>query len=314
MTTVQQTIALASGRHFGRRVPPCAMGELLRELQPAVRQSIRMAYQGRSQARGKRPDWLEAAADIRFIGHDGTDETRLYFEAPQLGSAAPRLYEQGELWPTRPDAADTGFDLLCDVLADVAAGNPDSERFDRPLLNQLGHFRRALIEFPRVAVSSRRYPESRPALLTPAVLDTAQTFRTNTPPPRRVRLVGRLDMLRASTQTFELILDDGQAVRGVLTAGDIGTAAPLFKQRVLVLGKVIYRPSGRLLRVDADALTTAPEGSHFFSQVPTPIGQRFNLAGVVRQQQHKQGLAAIFGKWPGDETDEEIQKALKGLD
>src|SRR5256885_6052107 len=32
---------------------------------------------------------------------------------------------------TRPDANDTGFDLWCDILADVDAKNEDSDRLDR---------------------------------------------------------------------------------------------------------------------------------------------------------------------------------------
>ena len=40
--------------------------------------------------------------------------------------------------------------------------------------------------------------------------------------PRRVRLCGVLDMVRASTQTFALKLDDGQEARGSLTDGAVG--------------------------------------------------------------------------------------------
>ena len=103
-----------------------------------------MAFESRSCARGKRPSWLTAASDIRFVGHSGDDTTILHFEAPCLGEAADKLYEQGELWPTRPAASDTGFDLLGDVIADVAADNEDSERFDRPLLQEIEKFRHGL--------------------------------------------------------------------------------------------------------------------------------------------------------------------------
>ena len=140
MNTTSQTVILTSKDHYGHKVPPKALGEVLHVLPDAVRFSIRMAFESRSRARGKRPSWLTAASDIRFVGHSGDDATILHFEAPCLGDAANSLYEQAELWPTRPDAGDTGFDLLGDVIADVAANNGDSERFDRPLLQEVERF------------------------------------------------------------------------------------------------------------------------------------------------------------------------------
>ena len=133
MSTTRQTVVLTSKDHYGRKVPPKAFGGLLSVLPDAIRYSIRMAFESRSRARGKRPGWLAAASDIRFVGHSGDDTTILHFEVPCLGEAASGLYEQGELWPTRPEANDR-LRLLGDVIADVAADNGDSERFDRPLL------------------------------------------------------------------------------------------------------------------------------------------------------------------------------------
>src|SRR5258708_29202720 len=102
MDSVILSVILKSDRHFGQKVPAHPFGEVLRVLPGAVRQSVRMAFEGRSHAAGKRPRWLQAAADIRFLGHSGDDDTLLKFELPRLGDAAPVLYEQKELWPTRP--------------------------------------------------------------------------------------------------------------------------------------------------------------------------------------------------------------------
>src|SRR4051812_4941602 len=104
MTTQNKT--LNNRGRVGRRGPSPALGCVLERIPDAVRQAVRMAVEGRSRARGKRPEWLRAAADIRFLGHEGEGETHLHFEALTLGEAAPRLYEQQELWPTKPDAGD----------------------------------------------------------------------------------------------------------------------------------------------------------------------------------------------------------------
>ena len=41
--------------------------------------------------------------------------------------------------------------------------------------------------------------------------------------------------------------------------------------------------------------------------------EHFDLRETIRSQQHKKGLAAIIGKWPGDESDDAIVFALKEL-
>src|SRR5439155_25873964 len=119
MTRMLHVVRLRSKDHYGRHVPPSAVGEILRALPVVVRQAIRMGFAGRSTTRGRRPAWLTAASDIRFVGFDGNEDTLLHFEAPSFGEAAEELYRQPEFWPNKPPPEDTGFDLLGDVLADV---------------------------------------------------------------------------------------------------------------------------------------------------------------------------------------------------
>jgi len=315
MTTITQTVTLKSQCHFGHKVPPGPFGTILREIPAAVGQSIRMAFEGRSSVKGKKPHWLTAAADIRFVGYGGDDDTVMYFEAPRLGEAAEVLYRQQEMpFMTRPSPDDTGFDLLGDVLGDLGAENTDSERFDRPLLRQLRRFSDALSEaFNELQVAGHRFTQRSPATLNRNVIETARRFVSETPLPQRVRVAGNLDMIRASTQAFALKLENGEEVRGVLLGGDIGTLTGMFQQEVLVLGKAIYRASGRLLRIDAEEVSPASEQDRYFSAVPRPVRKTFDLRQVLREQEHKKGLSAIFGKWPGNETDEQIQEALKEL-
>jgi hypothetical protein len=311
MNLVTQTITLTSDHHYGRRLPPQAFGYALTVLPTVVRQSISMAFRGRSAVQGVRPRWLQSAADIRFVDHEGADETKLFFEVPRLGDAAAELYRQQEFWPSRPDPSVTGLDLFVDVVRDVADQNEDSDRFDQNLLGKLLGFKHVLNDtFRDVRVESTRVHGSM-AVINTAVLLTAQQFRENTPLPQRVRVVGTLDMVRASTQSFALRLDDGQEIRGVLVSGSVVSAASYLNSRVLVLGRAVYRASGRLLRIDADEITTASGGSSFWSRLPAPRSRRLDASSFHVPQGPRSGAAAIVGKWPGDETDEEIAAWLE---
>jgi hypothetical protein len=289
---------------------------MLRLIEPAVRQSILMGFVGRSRPPGRPPAWLVSASDVRFVGIEGSDQgdTILHFEAPRLGDAAEELYRQQEFWPTRPPAEDTGFDLLGDVLGDVAAHREDSDRFDAPLLRGISHFGKVLDRsYERVLFVGHRFTEERPAVIDDATITNAQRLNNETPRPQRVRVVGNLDMIRMSSQGFELLLDDGTPARGVLVEGDMAAIKPLCGHRVLVQGRAIYRPSGRLLRIDADRIEPGDVKPGLWSVIPPPRTRKLDARKLLKPQGPSSGVSAFFGRWPGDESDDEWNEMIERL-
>ena len=93
---------------------------------------------------------------------------------------------------------------------------------------------------------------------------------------------------------------------------EVETLTPLFKHRVAVSGRAVFRPSGRLLRLEAESVRDAAPSDRFFAKVPRPNAQRYDSRRVLKEQSHKRGVAAIIGKWPGEETDEQIDVWLRG--
>jgi hypothetical protein len=313
---MMQTVALRGKIPYGKRMPPVPIGHLLRRMPDLVRQCISTAFQRRSGPRGRPPEWLVAASDIRLIDIGGADRTVVRFDAPRLGDVASAVYQQGELFPSRPDPNDTGFDLLGDVLREVTARNEDSDRFDPHLLQNLKRFSHVINgHFQEMLVSGRRYSIRSPAVMDRETLSAAASLYLKTPPPRRARIVGKLDAVRISTQTFSLRLDDGHEVRGVLSDGQLDPLLDLFasQQRVTVRGDAVFRPSGQLLLIDAHDIGPAVGESAVWSRTPQPAAGRMDVQALRRRQGPRSGLAAIVGRWPGDETDEQVEAALGAL-
>jgi hypothetical protein len=317
MNTVVHKILLKGEGHFGNKLPPRHLGLLLAEVPLAVRESISMALQNQSRRRGRQPHWLDEAADIRFVGHEGNGDATLFFEAPTLGSAAQELYQQQALpgFSTRPSPDDTGFDLLGDVLADVQQRNADSEHFDPLLLNRLAKFHKVFHRSPfgEVQFVSRRYGVQSPAVLAPETVVSAKSLLHRTPSPQRVRIAGQLDGLEASTQRFWILLDTGEKVVGLFADDQMDIMQTLWRQRVLVRGVAVYRASGRLLRIDADTVTSGDGEAAIFSQMPAPSHAKLDVARFRKLQGSRSGMAAIMGQWPGDESDDEVEVALERL-
>lgn len=120
-------------------------------------------------------------------------------------------------------------------------------------------------------------------------------------------------MIRMSSQGFEILLRDGTRAWGVLIEGDMTALAPLFGQRVSVQGTAVYRPSGRLLRIDAVLVEAHAGESSLWSVIPPPRKRKIDVRQLMRLQGPTTGVSAFFGTWPGEESDEEWEEMVEGL-
>jgi hypothetical protein len=275
--------------------------------------SLRMAMEGASVASGRPPVWLERASDIRFLeySHEG-DDTLIALGLPQLGEAAGELYRQGKLWDTRPGADDTALEVFRRVVDEVAAENNESSWYDRQLLTRLARMKQVFGSQIQAISLSGGISGTR---VNEKVTETAARLGASTPATRQVRIAGVLDMIRHSTRGFSLRLESGDEVHGVMESGDGLTALPgFFGKPVLVLGRAVYRPSGRLLRIDAVGIEDGAGASPLFAKIPPAQTVRPSASGRWKiSETGRRGVPAFFGTWPGDETDADMDMLAKEI-
>jgi hypothetical protein len=136
------------------------------------------------------------------------------------------------------------------------------------------------------------------------------------PPDQQVRVAGKLDVLRHSDRMFTLVLESGAQVRGVVAsdAVDLSALAGLWGRPAVVSGVAKFRPSGSLLRVEAEGIEPADERQlSLWGAMPEPIFRQLDERALHQPQGPRSGVSTIFGGLPGEETDEEIIEALDRL-
>jgi hypothetical protein len=146
------------------------------------------------------------------------------------------------------------------------------------------------------------------------VIDRVKDLGTRVPQPRHTRVAGKLEQIQHSDRRFVLVVN-GVSLRGVaddtVSPDDL---AALFGQHVVVTGDVVFRPSGSVMRMDSVKLELAGEEASAWEKLPRPLFEqpvpttRYRVA-----QTPDTGLAAIIGRWPGDETGEEIAAGLEAI-
>jgi hypothetical protein len=314
MMIVEHRVRIRGKRVAQGRPDPEPVGSVLRRMKILAVDSVGMGFRGSSRSRGRRPGWMRRASDVRFVDvSSGPDDTTLlHFTAPRFGEVAEAVYRQGQLFGTLPSENDTAFDVMGDMVTDVAKRLRDSDRFDVGVLQRLESFKEPVFHHgvDEIALLGGRLPDARPPTIDPALADIATSLYQETPAPVRARVAGHLDMIRASDKVFSLILRDGQKVRGIWLGASVGPLRHYLDQDVVVNGMVTYRPSGSVLRIDAEAIDAATHADRLFSKLPPPAALTLRRPNLLHPQTASTGMKAVFGKWPGDETDEEVLRTL----
>jgi hypothetical protein len=80
---------------------------------------------------------------------------------------------------------------------------------------------------------------------------------------------------------------------------------------VVIDGEAVFRASGALLRIEAQRIDSAAETDMFFSRLPAPSKQKIRSQDLRVRQSATTGVNAIWGAWPGEESEQEILDALE---
>jgi hypothetical protein len=272
----------------------------------AVQRAVRLRVEGRSSAQGPIPGWIERASSFDLVAVEG-GSTSLVLEAGPVLDALPD--RQVEMFASF-DASRSCLDLFVESVSDAAAGRADSALYDDGLLSAFSHFDRVF----RHGVEAIELGAEQPVRIDRTGIETFARLKRETPADQRTVVEGKLDALHHSDRVFRLVLESGQPVHGVIGDGiDLAALAQLWGKSARVSGLAKFRPSGTLLRLDADRMEPATGDALLWSRMPTPIFRELDERKLSVTQGARSGVAAIWGQWPGDETDEEFVEALSQL-
>jgi hypothetical protein len=308
-TMPNYSLRLIGPEAHGLPLPLALLREVLDSLEESARRAVRLRLEGRSTARGTPPGWLDRACAIQVLGIRA-GSTVIEFAVPTLVESVPdRLGELEREDDLAPGA--TCLTLLSEGLADATSGRADSDRFDRRLLETLSEWRRVLDRgITTIELGNERATVTR---LDAEGADTIRQLEQRTPPPQRVRVSGRLDAIRHHDLLFTLVLDGGATLRGIADNVRPSDLARHWGAHVVVEGLAVFKPSGQVLRIEADLVEAAGADAAMWSQVPHAVWSDIPQDDLRRSQGPDSGINAIIGKWPGDETDDEIFEAIERL-
>lgn len=313
----KHTLTLLGGPSGEVRVSAEALSETIAALIEGAGRAARLRVEGDSTRPGPRPAWLDAVCqDIAVTGLQA-GSTVIPIEASTLAEVAPEQFlhlAQGSLFGEPGavlDSRQSAVDLFGNVLATALAGDRDALVADRALLETCARFVRTAGRAGARGVKLEGIAgQSAPVQVGPDDLARIERLRDETPPPSAVRITGTLDTISASSRMILLILPDGDKIQARFEDLDLELLRTLFRQRVTISGMARFRPSGRLLLVDAEYLGPATANDALWERMPSARPGRAAPVFTPMPQDRASGVAAFFGIWPGEESDQDLLRAL----
>jgi len=306
------TIRMEGERLKHGRIPSVILADLIPVLHRGAEGAVRLRLEGRSSAEGPSPAWLIKAATFDLVEvSKGASALRL--QAPSLREALPERFDQRTLFPDI-DPDQTALSFLSEAIEDAVRGREESDAYDDALLKNLERLRRIFRRGLSSLSLQNSRPDQPPVELRESGIWRIAGLQQRIPQPRRVRLAGWIDEIGYSTRAFKLLLESNRTVRGVLAHGSPDQLRGLFGKKAVVSGMARFRPSGSVHLIEADYLAEASDRDlAFWNELPEPIDRMPDKRALRQPQGPRTGINAIFGKWPGDETMEELLEGLRSL-
>lgn len=311
----KHTMTLMGGLHGELRVSASVLHEAIGALIEGARRATRFAVEGQSVRKGPRPSWLDDACAIDITGVSAGSAV-IEMEAPTFQQAyAARLGDDGQHSFVgaidRDFGKQTAVDLFGQLLAEAIDGDADDMMADLTLLDTCVRFAKvAGGAYEGVRLDGLRGREE-PLIITPEHVQRIEGLRDETSPPQAARVAGTLDTISASISDVTLELKDATKIIVRLEDHDAEELKALFGKHVVVSGLARYRPSGRLLFLDAESIGEASAGDSLFEALP--VAQQRLPAVIPVAQDDSSGVSAFFGTWPGDESEGELLDALQAI-
>ena len=297
-------------------IPMSTLIDVAQAIHNGSRRALRLLMEGVSVKRGRAPKSLNKPLDFTITGLS-RGSTVVEIEAPTFEESAPGIVKQLNLWniPLVPELKpeDTAISVFSKSVRDATAGDLDSEYYDRGVLESLAPLKSLLGENLR---NVRIECPSRPSEefgISASEMDRISRVEAETPEPRAMVVSGTFDSIEHSHRKFGLVMQNGHKIRGIAESDHIDTEdmRDLWGKKVTVKGLAHFKSSGAVRSIEAEVIKAFERGEELFERISKRKSSSNLIQDIRRGQETRNPLKEVWGKWPGDESIDEILDTLK---
>jgi hypothetical protein len=292
-------------------IPIRALQLLVNTLTEVSERGLRLAVQGESVKRGPIPGWLARSLDFTITGIK-KGSTTILLDAPPLGETAANQIKQQDLWFSKPKPEDTAITLVSRSVKEVISQNFESYAYDEGVLDGLLSFENFFKTYAATLTVEATGRLAENFSLSSVVLEKVQEIKAEIPEPIAIVISGKFDLIQYTGPRFHLVLGDGHKILGTIDRDllNVEDMRQFWGKRVTIKGTLHFHPGRKIKLLEAQAIKPAEEGEEVFDRLPLS-GKPLTLFDLeIQKLNANPALKEIWGKWPGDESIEELLAEL----
>ncbi len=204
----------------------------------------------------------------------------------------------------------TPMSLVIQTFRSALLEDEDKDNLDKPLLQTLLKFKKNFISKNEVFFFSNRntIPEIE---ITIEDFKKIEYLEESIPEPKKVIVNGLLDEMKISKSKLGLITQEGVVNIFANDPSIIHGIVDYLGKDVTISGMAHFKPSGQLSFIEIQEYYEPGEKDRFFSHKPASMDVEQLKLFQLKQGKKRNPLADITGKWPGDESLEDIFNMLE---
>lgn len=192
--------------------------------------------------------------------------------------------------------------------------NGDKNLLDVPLIEQLLKFKKFFHDDKEKILLTNRntIPEIEFSRKDIQKIEQLYTF---IPTPQKITVAGEVDEMKFSKEQVILKTADNQKIIVVVKKKEFEHLKEFFSKEIQIFGMAHFKPGGQLSYIEMEKFETADSRlMKMFAKKPHKMTLQQQIAFQFQQDKKPNPIDDLIGKWPGDESLEELLQMLKNLD
>jgi hypothetical protein len=187
--------------------------------------------------------------------------------------------------------------------------NEEKDNLDKSLLKSLIKFKRNFSGKNQVFHLSNRQT-------VPEIAITIEDFRKielleeNIPEPSKVTVLGTFDELKYSKQKVVLVTADGVINATVPDEALFLQMLEYVGKELTITGMAHYKPNGKLSFIAINNYSEPGKADKYFAKIPQALTVQQQIDFQLKERKSLNPFASLIGKWPGEESWEEVINEL----
>lgn len=286
---------------------------LAEKISKIAKGALQIRIGGLSHKKGKDVKYLDKALQIRLVGiKEGS--TILNCETQSFARTLSGI----QIDAFRPNVAEelikqTPMSLFMLAFTEAFDDKDEEKPFlDKPLIKDLIDLKSFFKDDKEELIISNNN-------VTPTITLKKKDFNRikqldeSYPEPQNIVVNGKIDVLQHSKSKVTINTDQG-AINGILIDANLNSEIKQFwGTEATVYGIGHYKPNGRLNYIEIERIYQSTPEDKYFSKIPFAETVEQQIQKQITGKPNKNWADEIFGKWPGDESDEEFDNLLKNL-